>query len=146
MRDSKRVEIHRIDACLIQSVIVFLVEEDLLESPRLLCQGRSCGHEPAVTEGALDDIVRRDPVAAEEGVFVAENLIGTRPADQLGVKRSGRPLTHVPPIQGARVMRELTVIVGFIAVDEDVEVIDLGFVTVCNGVAGIAFQGHLRQL
>ena len=62
--DTERVEVDGVDT-IVLAEITLIAEEDLLHAVSLLSDGRDSGHEPAVADRALDDIVERDTITEE---------------------------------------------------------------------------------
>ena len=104
MGDAKGVEVYTVDS--FRANFVDLVKEDLLEAARVLSESRSCGHEPAVAEGSLADVLRSDAGAAEEAqmsklvagalpqdlvhmLYFLAGLAGVRPEEGIGVSWEG---------------------------------------------------------
>lgn len=73
--DSESVELDSVDAIVVQ--LVGCVHEDLLNSAFFLSSRSSGGHEPAVADGALVDIVER--VATAEKFVVGEGILSSLP-------------------------------------------------------------------
>lgn len=85
------------------------VEEDLLHAAGPLSNGRAGREEPAVAEGALDDVISADAIA-EESLARGSEINGTLPGVLGSVHRV--LLTHVSPVHGVLVVTELGVVEG----------------------------------
>lgn len=101
VRNTKGVEVHTVDACIVKLVIY----EDALEATRDFRDGRGAAHEPAVAEATLLDIIRMDTLGAEERVSTREGFRYTFPLNVPVVVSSA--FTEVTPVKGVVRAREV---------------------------------------
>lgn len=110
--DAESVEVDAVGTLTVELSVG--VEEDLLHAARPLSNGRAGREEPAVAEGALDDVISADAIA-EESLARGFEINGTLPGVLGSVHRV--LLTHVSPVHGVLVVTELGVVEGITLIE-----------------------------
>lgn len=107
VRDSKRIQIDRVDAFWAQLILV--VQEDFIDTVGDLCDSRASCKEPAVAQRSLTDIVRLDSILPKQGC-IWELFTSTLPNELVLKFSEFLALAKVFPIQRGVVMNEFLVI------------------------------------